>query len=74
MKSESLPTQKSSMQPISTTDVGIFNAHSLLLTQESLMKTKSLPTSKSSTQPMSLLISEIRSDDGGVCGLGGCRG
>jgi hypothetical protein len=58
-KTESLLTQKSSMQPSSTSDVGIISAHRLLLTQKSLMKTKSLPTHKSSTQPNSTADTEI---------------
>jgi hypothetical protein len=50
MKTESLPTQKSSTQHNFTADTEIVSAYGLQLTQKSLMKTESLPTQKSSTQ------------------------
>jgi hypothetical protein len=42
MKTESLPSQKSSSKPSSTADARIFNLHILLLPQKSLTKTRSL--------------------------------
>jgi hypothetical protein len=50
MKTESLPTHKSSMQHSFIIDVEIVNAYGLRLTQKSLTKTESLPTKKSSMQ------------------------
>jgi hypothetical protein len=56
MKTESLPTQKSSTQHSFTADVKIISAYGLRLTQKLLKKIESLSTQKSSMQPLSLLI------------------
>jgi len=49
-KTESMPTQKSSMQHNFTTDADIISAYGPQLTQKSLMKTESVSTQKSSMQ------------------------
>jgi len=50
MKTQSLPTQKSSTQHNFTADVEIVNVHGSQLTQKSLIKIKLLPIQRSSTQ------------------------